>query len=698
MNFIRTISLFLLLLSEVYLFAQQLQTIDLVNQYVQSNDEEVKAIITHDLMEANTNLSKKDAREYYQKLKIKSKENGDPKYEVLGLSILADVYYYKGDKDSSFYYYYTQAKLAENKGLDGLAAFAFGNSGYILSDKGVFHEAIKMYHKSLTFSNRVREGLGNGDAYYNLGSIYSRMGKLDSSAYYYKKAIDIDRQIGDIRGIMYDYHILINLAVKSNQLDEALSYCKECITLGEKSNELNPLSGCYLLKAEIETEKSNFDVALNDINKAIALDNERKDDSRMAKHLRIKAQIYEFLDPNKAKSLYKEAIQISDSISHLSEKSVASLNLAELYKKEGKIELTKIQLDKTGEWIKGKELELIREKWLNANYELYKELGQFDRANYYLELKNEMLERSIEENLDVLTEDVNQSYDLYKIQEEFKELELRNELAELKAKRKNNLFIFLGVLLLISALLAYFAFENQKNKNLAVLKIAEEDQLKLNYQVLEKELDALRSQMNPHFLFNSLNSINDYIMHQEPRLASKYLTKFSHLMRTILNNSKKKFINLSDELRSINLYLEMEKLRFNDRFEFRVDIDPSISLEDTYIPSMLIQPYIENAIKHGFSFDRSDGHVFVNINKLEDGRLEIKVLDNGIGRKKAMAMKSSREKGRRSYGMNITSSRVRILNEIYDVGAQINYVDHVDPSGTEVVIHVKPLTKNQINE
>ncbi len=698
MNEIRTISLILFLFVGIRLNAQQLQTSSLIDQYIQSNDEKAKAIITHHLMEANANLSREEAKEFYQNLKNKSKESGNAIYEVLGLSILADVSYYKGEKDSSFYYYYSQAKLAESKELNGLAAFGYGNSGYILSDKGAFQEAILMYQKSIAASNKVRGFSGNGDAYYNLGNIYNRMGKLDSSAYYFKKAIDSDRKLGDVRGIMYDYHILINLAVKSNQLDEALSYCRECITLGEKSNELNPLSGCYLLKAEIEAEKKNFDVALSDINKAIELDNERQDDSRMAKQLRIKAQIYEFLDPNKAKSLYKEAIQISDSISHLTEKSTASLNLAELYKKEGKIELTKIQLDKTGEWIKDKELELIREKWLNANYELYKELGQFDKANYYLELKNEMLEQSIEENLDVLTEDVNQSYDLYKIQEEFKELELRNELAELKAKRKNNLFIFLGVLLLISLLLAYFAFENQKNKNLAVLKIAEEDQLKLNYQILEKELDALRSQMNPHFLFNSLNSINDYIMHQEPRLASKYLTKFSHLMRTILNNSKKKFINLSDELRSINLYLEMEKLRFNDRFEFRVEVDPKISLEDTYIPSMLIQPYIENAIKHGFNFDRSDGHIFVYINKLVGDKLEIKVLDNGIGRKKAMAMKSERERGRKSYGMNITSSRVRILNEIYNVDAQVEYIDHEDPTGTEVVVTVKPLTKNQINE
>ena len=226
---------------------------------------------------------------------------------------------------------------------------------------------------------------------------------------------------------------------------------------------------------------------------------------------------------------------------------------------------------------------------------------------------------------------------------------------------------------------------------------AKEEAVEMEYRVLEKEMSALRSQMNPHFLFNSLSSINDYIMHEEPRLASRYLTKFSKLMRTILNNSKEKLISLEDELKAIDLYIEMENLRFKEKFEYRRLIDPSLDLNNVHIPSMLIQPYIENAIKHGLRNSKKEGVLTLNISESE-GQIHIIIEDNGIGRIEAMKLKSIQGPGRKSHGMDITSDRIKLLNKIHKIDAKIEITDKENPSGTKVFLRIKLITKKDENE
>ena len=211
----------------------------------------------------------------------------------------------------------------------------------------------------------------------------------------------------------------------------------------------------------------------------------------------------------------------------------------------------------------------------------------------------------------------------------------------------------------------------------------------LRRQVAEVEMSALRAQMNPHFLFNSLNSIKNFILKEDLLAANEYLTKFSKLMRAILRNSKSLFISLEDELTALELYIDFEVMRFRDRIRVDIAIDPGLDPGETYLPPLMIQPYVENAIWHGLMQKEGQGNLSVRIAQ-DAGRLRITVRDDGIGREAAMRLKSKSAGGEKSYGMQITRERVELVRKALGLEAQVRVADLRDPegrpSGTEVTI------------
>lgn len=211
-------------------------------------------------------------------------------------------------------------------------------------------------------------------------------------------------------------------------------------------------------------------------------------------------------------------------------------------------------------------------------------------------------------------------------------------------------------------------------------------------QMATNELKALRSQMNPHFLFNSLNSIQNYIMSSDPESASKYLSKFAKLMRTILNNSERGTVTVREEMEGLDLYLQLEVMRFEGKFEYRVEVDPMIDQDFFEIPTMLIQPYVENAILHGLVPKQSKGRLLVQID-MDKTHIICRVIDDGIGRKRSMALKEkSGKKEHKSMGMRITRDRLAVLNNIHNSNLSVNITDLEDesgePQGTKIEIFV----------
>lgn len=196
------------------------------------------------------------------------------------------------------------------------------------------------------------------------------------------------------------------------------------------------------------------------------------------------------------------------------------------------------------------------------------------------------------------------------------------------------------------------------------------------------ELHALRAQMNPHFIFNCLNSIDYYIIKNETEKASDYLNRFSKLIRLILQNSRAEYVSLKDELEALKLYMEMESLRFDDRFEYLVRISASLQLENIEIPPLLLQPYVENAIWHGLA-KKSKGKNRLDLTiTRQNGLLHCRIEDNGIGREAAQKLKSESTSKHRSMGMYITRDRLSALSRMQQSKADVVVTDLKNEDGS----------------
>ncbi len=225
----------------------------------------------------------------------------------------------------------------------------------------------------------------------------------------------------------------------------------------------------------------------------------------------------------------------------------------------------------------------------------------------------------------------------------------------------------------------------------------EKEHVKFQYErdLAELKMQALTAQMNPHFIFNSLNSIDYYIIKNDTKKASNYLNRFSRLMRLILKNSRSNYISLKDDVDALKLYLEIEALRFNHQFEYEININDQIDTDYIKIPPMLIQPYVENSIWHGLLHKRVQGKIVIEFD-LDDqnGLIKCTIRDNGIGRKKSMEAKAKKglDKQRKSFGMNITKDKIEAINFLHDINTEVKITDLYDQQnegiGTQVELSI----------
>lgn len=237
-------------------------------------------------------------------------------------------------------------------------------------------------------------------------------------------------------------------------------------------------------------------------------------------------------------------------------------------------------------------------------------------------------------------------------------------------------FIYGAVGLVILALVIGLLLFRQQRMNSA-RKISE-----MNNQLSEITHANLRQQMNPHFIFNTLNSIQ-YFMYQHDKIATNnYLTKFSRLIRKILENSQQSLVSIQDELDVIQLYLELETLRFKEKFTFSIEIYDEIDTLTHKIPAMLIQPFVENSVCHGLMNKPHGGFLRITLRLLQDRTICCSVHDNGIGREAAALIRKTKDTPHHSLGTQITESRISLLNALYDIDMKVVYTDLKDEAGT----------------
>ncbi|MDP4224152.1 MAG: histidine kinase [Bacteroidota bacterium] len=265
-----------------------------------------------------------------------------------------------------------------------------------------------------------------------------------------------------------------------------------------------------------------------------------------------------------------------------------------------------------------------------------------------------------------------------------KEVELLS--LRLKSNRLLNYGLAGGIFL--SLIIGFLLFRSSRLKDKR--RISE-----MNRKISEITQANLRQQMNPHFIFNTLNSIQ-YYMYQHDKLATNnYLTKFSNLMRKVLDNSQHTSVPLADELSALNLYLDLESIRFKDKFDYKINIDEEIDPLLYKVPTMLIQPYVENSISHGIIPGEEKGSVNIDL-KLNKDYILCTIEDNGIGRDAARERKSKRENNHNSLGTQIAKSRLDLVNELYGTSLKTIYTDLKketgEPAGTRVEIHIPIIT------
>lgn len=318
-------------------------------------------------------------------------------------------------------------------------------------------------------------------------------------------------------------------------------------------------------------------------------------------------------------------------------------------------------------------------------YESAKELGQYELALIHLDTVFRFFNDYplVSEYSDVLSRVYDIEVDNYQERIQVAEQEALIHQLKLEATQKSRLYggvILIGLILF----LATFLYRKQKDSKKEQLR----SQQDYENRIVRMELRALRSQMNPHFIFNSLNSIKNYIIKNEARLATSYINKFSKLMRLILNHSKEEFVMLEKELESVRLYLDLEAMRFTEKFEYKIQIDPEVNAH-MLLPPMVVQPFVENAVWHAFNGLDKKGMITIQVGPLQGGT-EIIIQDNGIGRQKSNEIKRSSKRKHKGLGVEITQERIESLsNSMIQGGIHVeDVISNGNISGTKVALRL----------
>ncbi|WP_370478803.1 histidine kinase [Tamlana flava] len=564
-----------------------------------------------------------------------TKENGEA-YEVLG-----DIYMYWKQYDLAV----SNFRISLQNRNANVVSLKLANA----------YKLNKNYQESLEVFNGINK---NNLSNWQLTELYEGLGDVHLLTKTYQQAIDA-----------YE----AGLAVAQKHL------------ITPKITDFNSkIAQAYKAKGELDKAESFF-------NKSMKLANTESKKRAVEEKLKVadfKGEINDFSDEIELRKEALNAINEIESESELSNESALTpqqqnYKIGNAYASQNDFGNAISYLEKSIEEADVKKDLIVQKDATRKLSEVYRDAGQFDKAliayQNYVDLVDELVVLKEQE----LSQAARFSKDIVSKQNRISSLEGERELSESKyelsieqSKRQKLIIYSLigGVLLLLIA--AFLMFKYIKEQRLANNLLA---------------LKSLRSQMNPHFIFNALNSVNSFIASNDERTANKYLTDFSLLMRAVLENSEEDFIPLGKEIELLKLYTKLEHFRFKDKFDYSIEVDENINLQDFVIPPMLLQPYIENAVWHGLRYKKSKGHLEISIVQIELNEIKIKISDDGIGREKSKALKTENQQKQNSKGMGNIKKRVSILNDMYKDKVDVFIDDFQDEedTGTQVIVTLK---------
>jgi tetratricopeptide (TPR) repeat protein len=390
------------------------------------------------------------------------------------------------------------------------------------------------------------------------------------------------------------------------------------------------------------------------------------------------------------------ALQVSKKANGRNQVMWSLLSLGKAYKGKGDVQ----KAIKTGQELLQLATETGARQYIRDAHlllhEIFEELQYNEKAffhlKHYMVLKDSIDTDLSEQKLAFYKIKSEKEKDQARINVLTKEKELQLQQLTQDAFTKKALLACIFFILLISV----FVFRNVMLKRRNEKLRNQKEQIDSLHKTTELEMRALRAQMNPHFIFNCLNSINRFILKNNTDEASDYLTKFSRLIRMVLNLSQKSFILLAEELECLKLYIQLEQMRFKNAFYYHICCDEAIDMEEVLIPPLLLQPFVENAIWHGLMHKEDNGILSIAIIK-NDNHLICTIKDNGIGRKTA-ALLNNEKLTQKSLGLQITKERLKLLEDDHHNKASFEVIDieneNGEATGTEVIITIP--VKNMI--
>lgn len=531
--------------------------------------------------------------------------------------------------------------------------------------------------------------------YFNeLGEIYALLKNYEQSntffSNYKKQGISLALQKKT------DYKIAQNL-YELKQYDKAIVlYQSLLIYETERGNEEqisichSRIAACYISKGDTEKGMDSYKKSVQGLT---------FNDSEQGSYSRSKLNS---LSENKEvvtkalreKKLYKEELSVREEAIEVSSDSLEYLKLAQTYFQDNNFVQAEKSLDK---FMKNISLKGLKQEDILVIKKLAQRLARQNKnqkALNYL-LKYEELRDSISKVMEnTLSKSQQYSSFGYEKAIELENLQKDKELSNttivhlmkeqsLKEEALNNqktIIYLLSFLSLAGIITTIYILRVSKQRRIANQQLA---------------IRSLRSQMNPHFIFNALNSVNSFISLNDERSANKFLSEFSALMRTVMENSEHDFISLSKELEILNLYIGLEHYRFKDKFQYTLNVENNIDEDEFKIPPMLVQPYIENAIWHGLRYkDENElGQLNVQFSQANEN-LKVEITDNGIGRKKSQAVKTKNQKKNKSTAIKNIDERIRLIAALHQIEISVSISDlYSDGTGTKISLII-PQVKN----
>lgn len=508
-------------------------------------------------------------------------------------------------------------------------------------------DAIDYYEQSLRYYQRNDQTDKAVRVKKNLADLYTQTGESEKALSLLDDVLNEEKKRKNKTGIIEAQNSIASVYQQTNQSNEAIRYYDNSSRMARESKDNDALKSSLRGKSKALRQNKNYDEELEVRQEILGLSDQQTESKEVAEeNLQIGTIYLEKKETDKAIPYIRKSIDIADQTKDLNNKVEALKVLSTAYSQQQNYD---------------KALELYKD-YVSAMDDIYKRKEEDILASARI---NATLNRKLE-RLDLIEKDLEINRKTLDLLHQEQTINVR----EMQIQRM--LTYFLSAALLILTIASVFILRSANLKRKANQMLA---------------LRSLRSQMNPHFIYNSLNSVNNYISKNDEKAANKYLSDFSRLMRSVMDNSKHDFIPLTAEIEILKIYLTLEHSRFNDKFDYTFTVDEALEAEAIKIPPMLIQPFIENAIWHGLRYLDQKGMLKVEIKK-NAGQLEILIEDNGIGRQKSAELKTRFQKEHVSTGLMNIENRISIINQLFHVNIRLEITDREgdNEQGTRVVL------------